>query len=152
MITLQFVAEANLPSWGIRYWTAGPFSHVDTVLDDGQLLGARADGGVAIRPGNYAKFSKITQVYLSARDTQERVFHTFEDAQLGKPYDHSAIWGFAANRDWRDPQKWFCSELVLAALEESQWCPPLDIPSNKVTPVSLYLIVTARGGVAKTIL
>lgn len=155
---LQFVAEDSLTSWGIRYWTAGPFSHVDSVLEDGRLLGARADAvggadpGVQIRKPDYTKFSRVTQVELVASPAQEAAFEAFQRAQLDKPYDDTAIWGFAADRNWREDDSWFCSELILAALEFSGWCPKLDIPTNKVPPVALYLIVTARGGIATVIL
>jgi hypothetical protein len=158
MITLQFVAESNIASWAIRYWTAGPYSHVDTVLPDGRLLGARSDTvggappGVQIRTPGYAPFSHIVQVELPATPEEEVAFHNFEVEQLGKPYDSSAIWGFATDRDWRTPDSWFCSEEKLAGLETAAWCPRLDIPANKVSPVALYLIVTARGGVPWTIL
>lgn len=157
-IRLQFTAENSLLSWAIRYLSAGPYSHVDSILPDGRLLGARTDSvggappGVQIRTPDYNKFSSVALVELVATPAQELAFRSFEMAQVGKPYDDTAIWGFAADRDWREPDSWFCSELILAALEEAGWCPRLDFPANKVPPVALYLIVTARGGVVTKIL
>lgn len=48
-IKLQFVREKDLSSQVIAWFSAGHVSHVDTVLDDGRLLGARSDrvGGEA---------------------------------------------------------------------------------------------------------
>lgn len=41
----------------------------------------------------------------------------FAEAQLGKKYDVSAIFGIVfQNRRWQDDDKWFCSELVEAIL------------------------------------
>jgi hypothetical protein len=51
-ITLQFVTSRDPESWAIRTFQRGWCSHVDSVMDDGRLLGARSDGGVLIRPPN----------------------------------------------------------------------------------------------------
>ena len=57
-ITLQFVTSRDPESWAIRTFQRGWCSHVDSVMDDGRLLGARSDGGVQIRPPNYEKFAR----------------------------------------------------------------------------------------------
>ena len=33
-------------------------------------------------------------------------------AQIGKPYDYTAILGLGLHRDWQENDSWFCSELV----------------------------------------
>ena len=58
-ITLQFETTSDPGSWAIRTFQRGWCSHVDTVMDDGRLLGARLDHGVQIRPPNYEKFSRV---------------------------------------------------------------------------------------------
>ena len=40
-ITLQFVTCSDPGSWAIRTFQRGWCSHVDSVMDDGRLLGAR---------------------------------------------------------------------------------------------------------------
>jgi hypothetical protein len=65
-ITLQFVTSRDPESWAIRTFQRGWCSHVDSVMDDGRLLGARSDGGVQIRPPNYEKFSRVERVVISA--------------------------------------------------------------------------------------
>jgi hypothetical protein len=47
-ITLQFVTCTDPRSWSIRTSQRGWCSHVDSVMDDGGLLGVRLDGGVQI--------------------------------------------------------------------------------------------------------
>jgi hypothetical protein len=119
-ITLQFVTCSDPGSWAIRTFQRGWCSHVDSVMDDGRLLGARLDGGVAIRPPNYEKFSRVERVVIAVPYYKERAYWDFLKAQLGKPYDMKAIVAFAVNRDWRSKDAWFCDELVATGLEQAE--------------------------------
>lgn len=142
MLTLQFSTEDGLASEMVRVFSRGWASHVDVALPDG-LLGARFQGGVRIRAPNYCAFRRIQSVVLSATLAQEETFVQFLRAQVGKPYDATAIAAFAAARDWREPDSWFCSELVAAALETCGWFPhPLAFASNEITPRDLLLVVS----------
>jgi len=38
--------------------------------------------------------------------------------QQGKKYDYSAIFGIALDRNWREEDSWYCSELVAASFEK----------------------------------
>jgi hypothetical protein len=144
VISLQFSTEADAISALSRAFSHGPFSHVDAVLGDGGLLGARLDGGVRIRHAGYAAFSRLLRVDLPSTDAQSAAFHGFLSDQLGKPYDPLAIAAFAANRDWRQPGHWFCSELIAAALEAADWFGhALATPANRVTPDDLLLVCSA---------
>jgi len=98
-VTLQFVTCNDPGSWAIRTFQRGWCSHVDSVMDDGRLLGARLDGGVAIRPANYEKFSRVERVVIGVPYYKEHAYLDFLKAQLGKPYDKLAIVAFAVNRD-----------------------------------------------------
>lgn len=149
-IQLQFSTADNLGAAAIRWFDHGAFSHVDAVLGDGQLLGARSDvlanvpAGVQIRPPAYEKFSRVLKVTLPASQRQEDDFYAYLRAQLGKPYDEKAILAFVVGRDWRDPNSWFCSELAAAGLEYSHWfAGELWTPANKVAPDDLLLAISA---------
>jgi hypothetical protein len=132
----------DLSSEAIKIYQRGWCSHVDVVLIDG-LLGAREAGGVAIRPFDYEKFSRIETVTLNANSGQSEVFEKFLKDQIGKPYDNLAIVAFALERNWRSPNSWFCSELVTAALEECLWfSSPISNSFNTITPRDLLLIVS----------
>ncbi len=64
----------------------------------------------------------------------------FAHAQVGKPYDYTAIAGFLARRDWREDDSWFCSELQAAAFEAGRR--PLLNPTisiNRISPGLLEL-------------
>ena len=146
MITLQFIGGRDLVSEVIEWFSAGSIAHVDAVMPDGELLGARVhpDGapaaGVQLRKSGYKAIDKRIRVTLEGdADT----FHGLARSQLGKPYDSEAILAFAANRDWRDPSKWFCSELIGWLLEQVHVFPPLATPSNKLPPEMLLVACSA---------
>jgi hypothetical protein len=119
-ITLQFVTCSDPASWSIPTFQRGWCSHVDSVMDDGSLLGAWLDGGVQIRPPNYEKFSRVERVVIAVPYYKERAYWDFLKAQVGKPYDKPAIVAFAVNRDWHSPDAWFGDEVVAAELEHAE--------------------------------
>ena len=128
-ITLQFVQGTGYVSKAIAWFGGGIFSHVDGVLDNGRLLGARNDAvggakpGVWTRPPDYEKWTIKKTFTLPCYKSQHDAFYKFAANQIGKPYDKNSIWAFATGRqvreDWRNPSAWFCAELWAAALEES---------------------------------
>ena len=150
MIFLQFSALNDIASEAIKLFERSWCSHVDAILPDGTLLGARADiygnvpAGVQIRAPGYAPFTRTLAVQLATTDAQEAAWMVFLDTQIGKPYDMLAIAAFAVARDWRQPNSWFCSELIAAALEKCGWFPkPLAEAANEITPRDLLLAVSA---------
>lgn len=148
MIRLRFVLGKGRASRLIAIFSAGHLSHVDVKMPNGRLLGARSDNvgggdGVLERPDPYEKVSKIVYFEITATADQEAIFFAFLHAQLGKPYDHLAIIGFIWNRNWRDDDAWYCSEVVAAALEEAGvLVKTLYLPFNKITPVMLATLVS----------
>lgn len=149
MITIRFVTTSGDPvSDGIRKFEFGFWAtHVEALMPDGTLLGAHADGGVMARPATYDKnkFSREMYVELPATPQQADSFHQFLREQLGKPYDFIGIAGIALGRDWQSPDRWFCSELIAAALCHCGVFPPhLATEFNHVTPRDVLLIVSGR--------
>lgn len=148
-MVLQFSAQDDPASAAIKIFERGWPSHVDIVLGDGTLLGARSDvvggkpAGVQARPADYEVFSRVERYAIACEETVETRFLNFLEAQIGKSYDKLAIAAFAVERDWREPDEWFCSELAAAALEASgYWCYPLANAANEITPRDLLLIVS----------
>lgn len=147
-ITLRFVTCADAVSAGIRlgeygYWA----SHVEAVMPDGTYLGAHFDGGVQARLRTYdaGKFTRQLFVALPCEPEQNFRFIKFLEDQIGKPYDIEAIAALVAERDWRAPDSWYCSELQAAALEECGWfTSPLAAEVSKITPRDLLLILSGR--------
>jgi len=152
MITLQFVQGNDWQGQLIEWFSHGAdYCHVDTVMPDGKLLGARSDNvggaepGVQLRDPSYVGEAKTLRVDLSVTADQMAKYFSFLSAQLGKPYDMEGILAFISGRDWHQTDSWFCSELVAAGLEACgffQW--PLATSSNKVTPPDLLLAISSR--------
>lgn len=153
-VQLQFVLGRSWSSDLIAWLGADPrhgFSHVDLVLPDGNLLGARSDKvggkppGVQIRRQGYERWRSRVVFEIVCGDLEASLFYNEAHAQVGKPYDHTAIAAFVANRDWRDTDAWFCSELAMHCLEFAGLCPTLYAPENKIHPTEAAIIVSALG-------
>jgi hypothetical protein len=146
VISLQFSSRYDFASAAISMFERGEYSHVDTIVLDQNgnehLLGARLDTGVAVVPKS-GRFKNILRVDIPVSEKQSYVYHSFVIDQLGKPYDQTAIFAFIINRDWRDPNKWFCSELVAAGLLECFFFPNQPISAiNRIAPQDLLLMVS----------
>lgn len=151
MISLLFVqgrdAGANVIQW---FGHGAGFSHVDSILGDGRLLGARSDdvggapAGVQVRNPAYVQGAKTLRVYLQCHEAVTVRYYAFLRKQIGKPYDHEGIAGFIVGRNWQRDDAWFCSELVAAGLQASGYLPyKLASPSNRITPPDLVLVLSA---------
>lgn len=144
---LRFVTCNDAVSAAIRFGEHGFWaSHVEAVMPDGSYLGAHFDGGVKARPPGYDAKSLQREVFvpLPATAEEDAAFYAFLQSQVGKPYDIEAVAGLVAERDWRLPDAWFCSELQAAALESSGYLPTLAANVSKITPRDLLLVVSGR--------
>lgn len=174
MIRIRFVTGNDFISNAIRAGERdGWATHCEAVMPDGTLLGAHLDGGVMARPTGYDKGTRTRELIVIIDPTLpitllssskamplpysgsitlnmnpgaeiEDKFHAFLRAQLGKPYDMTAIAGLALNRDWREPDSWFCSELQAAALEACGYLPRLSAADNHISPRDLLLVLSGR--------
>lgn len=152
MLTLRFVQGKGFGSQAIAIFSAGHLSHVDVKMPDGMLLGARSDDvgggeGVLERPDPYEQVAQVVYATIPALPEQEAKFYVFLRDQLHKPYDKLAIVAFAFDRNWRDGDAWYCSELIAAALEAAGiLTKTLYLPFNKITPVMLATLVSELPG------
>jgi hypothetical protein len=152
-LTIQFSRSAEWQSTLIAKLCHGPFSHVDLVLNDGNLLGASdnkdapvIDGnpqGVAIRPPEYQHFAIRRQMILDT-DLADAIIAQWM-TQLGKPFDSGGLHTFldeaVFERNWRDPAKWFCSEGVVWAKEQAgYWKRELLWAKSRLSPMDLYML------------
>ena len=147
MINLRFVTCDDAISAGIRFAQYGFWaSHVETLTPEGKLLGAHWQDGVQERDHNYdaGKFSKELYVSLPVDDKTAKDFYEWCKAQIGKPYDITAIAGFLARRNWREDDSWFCSELIMSGLERVHWCKKLALDVEKIMPRVVLNIVSSQ--------
>ena len=167
-LSLQFSTTANswtllppfFPNWAsviIRRMSHSPFSHVDLVLPNGTLLGASDSPkakviagnprGVAIRPSNYEDYGR-KRIMIIKTPLAEMII-TAAMSQLNKPFDHDALYSFLSDaepgeRDWRAADSWFCSELVVWAMEMSGfWFPASGTvwPKNRISPSDIFMVM-----------
>lgn len=141
-VKLRFITEAGFEASFIRWWTWGEWSHVDYILPSGSLLGARLSGGVQIRPNNYCTPTREMIAEFKMPASAVQAWHDALISQIGKPYDWLALVGMGVRRDWRNPDRWFCSELIQWASEKAGY-PLLNVGPEiyRVSPRDLALAV-----------
>lgn len=140
MIQLQFSNKTgglHPGVWAIRLATWSWASHVDFVLPDGRLLGARPGGGVNLLLHRDADYGRIERFSVNTDHAGLIIAHA--RAQTGKPYDWLALIGHVVRRDWQRTDSWFCSELIAWAFEQAG--DPLfrQKKHHRITPRDLLL-------------
>lgn len=150
-IAYSFVQSNDPIGRAIQIYERGPWSHVDCVLSDGSLLGARSDSvggkpsGVQVRPPDYETWAARDIVELNATPQQFTAWLNLLYSQIGQPY---ATWDliaqFLTGDGGGNPEgDWWCSKLAAWAAEQSLWLPkPIGQSVNTITPRDWYIIVT----------
>lgn len=130
-ILLRFVTRDEPISFLIRAQTDCAFSHVEFLLDDdwqqalydraaslgravsypanNLTLGAHIEGGLALWPRDYAKFSRTEVVAVECLAEQKRAVITSALACVGEEYDVRDIAGIVFHQDWREKGHYICS-------------------------------------------
>jgi uncharacterized protein YycO len=117
--------NTSVVSSTIRKYTRSPYSHCALILDDGRVIEAREFKGVRVLASLNDAMDKgsIADIYdFDATPEQILEIQEFLTQQIGKEYDYLMIVGFVvrASREGRkSTNRWFCSELVYAALEKA---------------------------------
>lgn len=112
---IRFSRGVGLAGAVVRAYTNSRFAHVGFLLEDGYVLDATPQYGVAIRRQSVLPGDALFEVSVSAETMTEAM--TWAQAQIGRPYDWRGILGLGLHRDWHDDGQWWCSELVLGAFE-----------------------------------
>jgi len=107
-------------SWiskAIRLQTRSQYSHAAIQLDDGSVIEAWQTGGVRQIPDAMTGHAPDTviDVFLVNTEYTPSVVEAFLTSQVGKDYDFTSVMRFVSRRQVRANDKWFCSELVVAA-------------------------------------
>jgi hypothetical protein len=172
-VVIQFSTSASEPffwtgwknraSFFIRMMGHSPFSHEEFELQEGNykgcLLGASDQGpnspciegnpcGVAIRPPDYQLFGMRRRMVIQT-PLADKIIERAK-SQLGKPFDKTGLHNFLSpwkgNRDWRDPNQWWCSELGIWSFEkEGYWNSilgpkQLPWPKDRISPTDNLMI------------
>lgn len=152
-LLVQFSTSTAFASAIIRRLTASRWSHAGFIVDDSELGVSGPDrsindpGGVRLRKlpcWAYLHPPIIARVQCSDY-VRDRTLGWAKD-EIGKPFDNGALRAFlrdragapSLGRDWRDPEKWFCSEFVIRALEfGGLFSYPLVVPKDVISPNTL---------------
>jgi hypothetical protein len=126
------------------------FSHLDIVLPGVGLLGASGEdksfhdpGGVRIRPFEPWPYNIIREVEIKT-DKADAIIELAQ-SQIGKPFDNAALSAFfnpySTGRNWRELDKWFCSELYIWACEGAKLFDyPICVPMGMINPNDTMLL------------
>lgn len=107
----------SLGSLLIRLVTWSRWSHCAIVTDAATVIESRALlGGVVEREMSTAIADATTLKFVEVQTADDAAGIAWARQQVGKPYDWSGVIGIALHRVWDEPDRWFCSELVEAAL------------------------------------
>lgn len=134
LATIRFSYQDRVGSSVIKALTWSKWSHVELVRGD-EAFGARMEGGVKWRPVARLPYHQFLDIHLEVPDN----FLEILTSQEGKGYDFVALFGGILRRNWQDPEKWFCSELIAWALTEVGKICVQNI--NRVSPRELCLIL-----------
>ncbi len=128
---------------GIDFITRGVVCHSEFVFGD-VTFGSRSDDGVKYRPLDV--YPVDIRSTIPATDAQYTKLLAFLHAQQGKGYDALGDVGILTDQDWHDDRKWFCSELVTAALEYAEIIKPIHSAVNHITPEDVLIYLSAMFG------
>jgi uncharacterized protein YycO len=142
-LVLAFMDSDKFAARAIRTLTWSDYSHVGILTKGDQIVDSRflADG-VTEYPFDDAR---LEHPRVLCREYNIPAVSVIEAArsQIGKPYDWTAVCGVALHRDWTEPNKWFCSELVAWAAA-CAGIPMLIKEYGRVTPQDLLQIPFIR--------
>ena len=117
-------------------------NHCDLITPRGQMISAMP-GGVRERPIESLPAKRAVMFSLPCTQAQRAMALAFARHQVGKPYDYGAVLSFGWGAPWHDPAKWFCSELIAAALVAANL---ITVPAvRRVSPGDLCRLLTAAG-------
>lgn len=103
----------------IRWQTRSPYSHASILLPDGvTVIESIQFKGVHLRSLFDPKFTDPFDAFSLAHATigQWAQIETFARAELGAGYDYRNIFRFVTRTTSGHDTRWFCSELVFAAV------------------------------------
>ncbi len=103
-------------SWAVRWQTRSIYSHAALVTNHGTLI--EAVEFVGVRERAIRKTDKYDLFSVEGLTPEKLNIATDVTRSLiGKPYDYLSVLRFLSRRKPSHNNRWFCSELVFAAME-----------------------------------
>lgn len=97
-----------------RFWSE--WSHCGIVTPDGTVIEATAWHGVREVPLRDVLARASRYEFVDIDCPYPTMGIAWARSQIGKPYDWFGALGIGFNRNWQDDDRWFCSELLEAAV------------------------------------
>ncbi|UUZ68071.1 hypothetical protein LP416_27790 [Polaromonas sp. P2-4] len=96
----------------MQWWTRGPYSHCELVIDGLCFSSSLRDGGVRVKRIDLTtgRWDVVT-VQADAQHARDWFY-----AHLGAGYDAAGLLGFVLPWRTQDRRRWFCSEACAEAL------------------------------------
>ena len=109
-----YKGREHLFNKAVSWWTRGPYSHVELILDDGiSISSSFRDGGVRYKNINYSNVDNWDFIEIGPEPVELRDKINTIDSQ---EYDWLGLAGFVIRRIGDDRKKKFCSETVMYLL------------------------------------
>ena len=136
---VAYKGKSFWPSKIIRFINWSDYSHVAWMTKQGGIYEAWPPK-VRYCASVHVDHQKGTEVEVFSipgmTDKQREIVEDYLAKQVGKKYDWPAVLRFIPRMDMVEHTtvKWFCSELIMAALKKAGINPLKRIPNYKVTP------------------
>ena len=146
MIKIHFCKSNSVTGWLVRLFTFSQWNHV-AIEVNGKVYEARGMTGVtrSSAGGYLSQWAKHATVQITAPLNSQLI--GFLESQVGKRYDFGGIIALPFRKPWHGKSKWFCSELVAAALLAAG-LPRMRIEAHRVTPRDLWLALPTHTSTA----
>ena len=119
MKAIFWIGKCGLVGTLIRAFKRRGVSHAEIMFSDGVCGTAQPNGGVVLRHINFNRADWIV-LDLPCTPGQEATVRGFFEQELGCPYDWSGLlFAQILGWNWQSKQKYFCSEICVAALQKA---------------------------------
>lgn len=116
MVKIAFYKDKSaLFNRAVSWWTNGPYSHVELIIDGVSYSSSFRDGGVRKKVIEY-KPDHWDMFQLDCSTETEQSAVAWFEKHMGQKYDVIGLIGFVIGTVSGNKRKFFCSEAVAAAL------------------------------------
>jgi len=137
MVLAFYKAKGNFIDRLIRFWTIGPYSHVEIIDEDGYMYSSSPrDKGVRKKAH---EFNPDKWDYVEV-EINPKILEEFYEETKGESYDLIGILGFVIPVKDRT-NRWFCSEWCSNVLKISGHKAMWKQEPSKISPNRLYKLL-----------
>ena len=126
----------------IRWWCDGKYSHCELVIPNDTWFSADANTNRV----RYTTFSPNPNnwdyVEFDTTEREEMIIRAWADSKIGKGYDYLGLAGFVLPFNTQNPNRYFCSEVCIEALQQIGKFP--RVVSSSVDPVRLARLCSLK--------